>query len=63
MKFWWVFILLSLFLFQIEANPEVRVRITQKGLNYGKLIYFYFAAIFQYTSKLLHNAMDFLETS
>ncbi|KAM3833645.1 BPI fold-containing family C protein-like [Vipera latastei] len=38
MKFWWVFILLSLFLFQIEANPEVRVRITQKGLNYAKEI-------------------------
>ncbi|XP_013909196.1 PREDICTED: BPI fold-containing family C protein [Thamnophis sirtalis] len=38
MRFWWVFILLSLFLFQLEANPEVRIRITQRGLNYAKEI-------------------------
>ncbi|XP_070610934.1 BPI fold-containing family C protein-like [Erythrolamprus reginae] len=38
MRFWWVFVLLSLFLFQLEANPEVRIRITQRGLNYAKEI-------------------------
>ncbi|XP_058047591.1 BPI fold-containing family C protein-like isoform X1 [Ahaetulla prasina] len=38
MRFCLVFILLSLFLFQLEANPEVRIRITQRGLNYAKEI-------------------------
>ncbi|XP_026513262.1 BPI fold-containing family C protein [Terrapene carolina triunguis] len=38
LKFWYFFLLLHLLIQQLDANPGLKVRITQKGLDYGKEI-------------------------
>ncbi|XP_067415095.1 BPI fold-containing family C protein [Emydura macquarii macquarii] len=36
LKFWCFFLLLHLLIQQLDANPGLKVRITQKGLDYGR---------------------------
>lgn len=37
MKVWGSLVLFSLFILCLDAKPGIKVKITQKGLNFGKL--------------------------